>query len=212
MGKIAYKEEIAIRRAIRDAFAIDPLMDQKKLIEHLNLKFQKPLGSSFDTRYIGRLTRKVNGELAVRADKEKIGPRLISIRETSRLARENLIVIAYGQGLAGRTAPTYGERIAAWRAIALIEKLQLDAELELGIYNKDLREEKGKSFRYREIPAEIMDAMITTAKMWQLPTGLTRTIEPEVIQTAEIKKIEENVAKPIIPNQSIQPDPELRLS
>jgi len=46
----AYEEKI--KRAIRDAFAYDPLITQNALIEQLNQQFDH----SFDFRYIRRLT------------------------------------------------------------------------------------------------------------------------------------------------------------
>jgi hypothetical protein len=59
MGTVPRVFEDKIKRPIRDAMAVDPLITQVGLIEHLNEKFEH----SFDFRYIRRLTDKVVGHM-----------------------------------------------------------------------------------------------------------------------------------------------------
>ncbi len=217
MPKVAHAFEAEIRRSIRDALALDPLMTIKKLMEILEKKFSH----SFDFRYISRLVKKVNKETLPDLDREKLEPRLRQMRETLRIGRENLLKIAFGQADSEKAPkPSYADRNAAWRAIAMFEKLQFDLELDTGLYNK---QNPGAlvsgDFRHREIPPEIMDAMMRTARLWKLPEDLTRKIEAPVeppkpveavVTPVEQKPIEHHGPKTII--TGITPDPVLRLS
>lgn len=229
MPKLSHQQEDTIRRAIRDAYAVDPLLTEKRLMEILEKRFNK----SFDYRYIVRLKNKVGGEMLPRLDKEKVETALMKLRETYRIAREDLIVIAYGQGtvvdgkMIDKTSKK--DRIAAWRAILVLEKMKMDIEIDLGIYNKEVDSKMKEDFRWRPLPPEIRDSMVETAKLWELPTNLTRQIDPE--QAIDVQSVDSPVkvdsvaqpkeqqannhinepAKPIT-NNGIVPDPELQLS
>ncbi len=226
MPKLSHSFETELRRTIRDAFALDPLMTQKKLLEVLENKYKH----TFDHRYIARLTKKVSIEATPNLDKEKIENRLKKVRETMRLGQENLLKLAHGQGPGGRGV-SVKDMIAAWRAIALLEKLQLDAELDLRIFDKGVQIEDREAFRARAIPQEIREAMLITARLWRLPADLTRKIEPreaEVVPTSQSsppapqgptqanvepnKANEPTKAKPPTILTGVRPDQELLLS
>lgn len=221
MPKITHSRETEIRRAIRDAKAIDPLMSLVKVMDFLKAKFNH----DFHHQYISRLLKKVHAEATPDLDREKVVDRLRKVRETMRIGQENLLRIAYGEG---NRPVAVRDRIAAWRAIALLEKLQLDAELDLRIFDKGLGPADPDMFRSRPIPPEIREAMVRTAQLWRLPTDLTRKIEHREAVDVDYKESNQrgatdataaNVA-PAKANESansqspsgILADPELQLS
>ncbi len=212
MPRIVHEHEQEIRRAIRDAYAVDPIITQKKLLEFLEKRFNKPFGH----QYISRLVKKVNGEVMPNLDREKIEPRLKEMRELFRVGRENLSQIAFDT-----KNSTPAERISAWRSIGLLQKIQLDAELDLGIYNKATPATDPDAFRYRELPAEVAEMIFGTFRRWKLPADLMRKIGPPVSIPAsalEVKPVpvsEQNVrsittTQPASPSRiGPTPDPEL---
>ncbi len=221
MPRVREQHDMAVRRAIRDAMAIDPLISMRQL----QAVVEKRLGRTVDDEYIKRLVLKVKGDVTVRVDLQKIAPRIATMREDFRLARENLLRIAYGEG-ARPTADK--DRIAAWKAIGMLSKILLDAEMDLGIF-----ERKGptddQAFRYAPVPVELWDGIMQTFKVWRFPTDLGRRIEPERFIEAEAtvsppKVVEAPVAPqngPISPINATQPakqlvtiprDPEFRIS
>ena len=62
-----YFEE-KLKRAIRDAIAIDPLMSKAALHRHLEEQFDH----SFDLRFIGRIAHKVARQALIEADRTQI--------------------------------------------------------------------------------------------------------------------------------------------
>ena len=184
MPKITHHQEETIRRAVRDAYAIDPIISRKRVIEILERRFNK----SFDPRYVERIIKKVNGEAAIRLDQMKVEKALAEIRETNRIIKEKLMVVALGQSVGDRPIPTYTEMTAASRAIGILMKLQLDAAIDLGIYDKGISTVDAE-FRFKPIPEEIRAQMVITARMWRLPENLTRKIEPGGTITVEATKI-----------------------
>ncbi len=184
MPKLSHHQETSIRRTIRDAYAIDPLMDQTKLLDLLEKKFNH----RFDHRYIARLKKKVDGEATPRLDRQKIEPRLRQVRETYRIAKENLLRIAYGETDGTRRPPADKDRIGAWRAIAMMEKLQLDAEIDLRIYDQGAPDMlRDADFRARPMPPETLAAISQTFQAWGSQQDLTRKIEMKEIVIHEVK-------------------------
>jgi hypothetical protein len=57
MGAIAHDFEEKVKRAIRDAMAMDPLLTQGALIAYLNKKFNH----SFDFRFVSRTAKEGYG-------------------------------------------------------------------------------------------------------------------------------------------------------
>lgn len=190
MPKLSHAHETEIRRAIRDSIALDPLFSLKSLLGILEKRFNH----AYDHEYIARLLKKVHAEATPNLDRQQVSDRLRKVRETMRLGQENLLKLAYGQANNGGMISAR-DRIAAWRAVALLEKLQLDAELDLRIYERTSPIGEMDAFRSRAIPAEIREIMLITAKLWRLPTDLTRKIEHREVQAIE-------------PSQSVAPPPQ----
>lgn len=210
MPKISHDRETEIRRAMRDAYALDPIISDQKLLRFLEERFKH----SFAWPYIARLKRKVRVEATPDLDREKVQDRLRQTRETFRMGRENLLPIASGVNEA-----TNMERTAAWRTIAMFEKMLLEIEIELGLYS-GAQASNPDMFRYEPIPAGIREAMLRTLQAWSMPAGLTRVIAPAPAIDAESR-----VVPPIAPiappgqpqeaqgpvSHAIQPDGELFL-
>ena len=80
-----------IRREIRDARAIDPLVSVVDLQEHLEEKFNR----TFSRKYIAKLAFKVERQALQEADRTKIEQRMQFTRENYRMMRERLLKILY---------------------------------------------------------------------------------------------------------------------
>jgi hypothetical protein len=93
MGAVTRTYDDKIKRAIRDAVAVGPLLTLSALVEHLDDKF----AHSFDPRYIKRLSNKVMGEMRTDLDRAKIEQRIKALKETHRIAREALLRIILWQ-------------------------------------------------------------------------------------------------------------------
>jgi hypothetical protein len=132
--------EDKIKRAIRDAFAYDPLLTQSALIEYLNKKFNH----SFDFRYIRRLTDKVMGQAKNEIDRATIEPRLTALRETYRVSREALLrILERAQHESGKSKPWDSSVIMAARSLVELDIAVLNAEVANGLY-KNLDEAAAK--------------------------------------------------------------------
>lgn len=199
MPKISDRNEALIRRAIRDAIAIDPLINAMQIKKIVDRKFNRDT----EYQYILRLVKKVSGEVAVRIDKEKIAPRVAAMREDFRLARENLLRIAYGEGI---IPASDRDRIAAWKAIGMLSKILLDAEMDLGIFDRQ-GPVLPDAFRSRPIPPEMFDAMLKTAQIWKLPVDLSRQIEHKEAPKVETANTPQSppVAPPVPAQSEIKP-------
>lgn len=218
MPKLTFSFESEIRRAIRDISVIDPLITGTKLVETLNKRFNR----SFAPRYVQKLRDKVLIEATPNLDRQKVEDRLRQTRELVRIAREALTKIAYGQSDPGIPPPDHNERMTAWRTIGFFEKLQMEIESQLGIYNKPMDTNTIDSFRWRPIPEDVRGQIMTTLRLWSMPAGLMRKIEPVAIIDAEVKEVTaqtpveapakpQEAPAPSQPAHGITPDPELRL-
>src|SRR5260370_4175801 len=85
--------EAELRREIRDARALDPLISVSALEQHLEKKFNR----GFSYRYIAKLADKIARQALMEADRTKIEERLAFTRENYRLVRERLALIGFWQ-------------------------------------------------------------------------------------------------------------------
>jgi hypothetical protein len=178
MAAITPLFEDKVKRAIRDAMVYDPLMTQSGLIEHLNEKFDH----SFSPQYISRLSKKVVGQARHEFETAKIGPRLASLRENHRIAREALLrillwnpldaVIGVVQGTDefGMRKPAARDIAEAAKNLVMLDIAVLNAEVANGLY-KNLDEAAAK-LDYPALPAEQRGTIASTFKKWNiLPPG-----------------------------------------
>lgn len=167
-----------VKAAIRDAMAYNPQATLNQLVEHLNTKFDH----SFSHKYISRLSKKVMGQARREFETIKIGPRLASMRENHRIAREALLRILLWNPLdvvegVVQGTDAYGMRKPAARDIAeaaknlvMLDIAVLNAEVANGLY-KNLDEAAAK-LEYPALPAEQRGTIASTFKKWNiLPPG-----------------------------------------
>jgi hypothetical protein len=170
MGAVTRTYEDKIKRAIRDAMAVDPLLTVSALVEHLNEKFEH----SFDPRYIKRLSAKVMGAMRSDLDRGKIEQRINSLKETYRIAREALLRIVLWQP---NPDATYIQRGPSAQAVAeaaknlvMLDIAVLNAEVANGLY-KNL-DEAASQLKYPALPEEQRGTIASTFKKWNiLPPG-----------------------------------------
>ena len=167
MARTTQAFEDKIKRAIRDAFAYDPLLTQAALVEHLN----KRLNHSFDPRYIKRLTNKVMGQARAEIDRATIGPRLTALRETYRVSRESLLnILERGKLEYGKGRPWDSTIVEAARSLVMLDIAVLNAEVANGLY-KNLNEAAAQ-LNYPALPEEQRGQIISVFQKWNiLPPG-----------------------------------------
>jgi hypothetical protein len=121
MPRVTENQETYLRRTIRDAIALDPLMTITQLQEVVEKKANRTL----TRKYIAKLLRKTEKEVSVTLDRKSILKDFTKMQETFRVASEALMKIAYALTEPGIPRPTYGERIQAWNMIARNERILL---------------------------------------------------------------------------------------
>ncbi len=179
MPRLSQHQESHLYRTIRDAIALDPLMTIPQLQKVLEQKTKR----LFDKDYISKLLKKVSRGLTADIDRTKIAPRLVEIKEKHRLAYESLLKIAYDQVEMGQDRPSASDRINAWRTIAIIEKMSLDAEIELGIFNADTSKvnDGEVTIRYRPLPHERVQLVANAMRLWGAAPPPMRKIEAKEV-------------------------------
>lgn len=217
-NKLAPNIEQDVRRTIRDAYAIDPLLSSLKLVKLLSDRYNR----SFSWVYVNKLKHKAMAEATPNLDRVKTMDRLRETNELLRMGKEHLLKIAYGQPVNGLIADLK-EQTGAWRAIAFLEKLRISTEVELGLFNQPVDSSLIDNFRWRAIPDDVRGQMLASARLWKMPEVLTRRIEIGQIVDAESRDVPpvapvaapaapQKPAEPAKPSHGIQPDPELQLS
>jgi hypothetical protein len=177
--KIMQPYEEKIKRAIRDAMAIDPLMTQTDMIQYLDRKFQR----MFAPAYVRKMSQKVLEGARWEADRLSVEKRFVFSRENYRIARERLMRVMYWtpeNPLPGMKAPLPMDIIEAAKAVVELDMKFLNMELANGFYKRPIAEEAAK-IHYEPLPKEVRTAIIST---WQnfglLPSAaIERMVGPE---------------------------------
>lgn len=180
MPKHRPEAEQAIKRAIRDTRALDPLITQNKLVTTLEKKFDH----TFDPRYINRLSEKVMKQVHLEADHKAIEQRLSETRETFRLCREKLLRILYWtKDDESFTKPDADAVVNAVKALVQLDLMILDAELNAGMYKKNAETIEAE-LRYKPLPPELREQIVLTYRNWgRLPEAtIARIVPAEVIE------------------------------
>ena len=150
--------EEKIRRTIRDARVLDPLITVSGLQDAL----EKKLNRTFTRKYIAKLADKVARQALIEADRMQIEERLGQTRENYRLVRERLLKIVYWTpetGQRGIKLPFHYEIIEAAKTLVMLDLALMKAEIENGLYKRPV-EAIAKEFQYQPLPAEIRDMII----------------------------------------------------
>lgn len=167
----------ALKREIRDARALDPLISTEGLVETLNKRFNR----SFDWRYVKKLAEKVERHMLVEIDRAKIDERLAFTRENYRMMRTELMKIVYWaaeNAPEGTRPPRAQDRIEAAKNVVMMDLALLQAEVLNGIYKRPV-EEIAKTFAYEPVPGEIRTVIIASwARGGLLPAATVHEMVP----------------------------------
>lgn len=207
MPKVLEHKEAGMRRIVRDALAIDPLITVSGLQRALEQKTGRPVGEV----YTKKLLRKVQREVAVNVSVESVEKRIAEIRETNRIVKEELLRIAFPSATTlAQDRPSVTDRRKALESIARIEATQAKLEMDFGLFTRKLGE-IGVDHRLKPLDDQTLATMMTAWKMWfAMPIQMRKYEPPKQIK----------VETPIIPNaapntpttpNSAQPAPAIKL-
>lgn len=160
--KIMPEFEEKIRRAIRDAYALDPLMSVYSLQETLEIRFKR----KFAREYLAKQIKKLSGQMRRDLDTVKVSDRLKGTRDTYRLVRERLLKVVYwkpSDSANGIKAPFHSEIIDACAKLVLLDLALVEAEVKNGIYQRPI-DAVAKEIRYEPLPADIRKVVIASWK------------------------------------------------
>ena len=174
MPKITHIQEQTIRRHIRDAMAIDPLIS----LMNIQKSLEKKLNRTISIVYIMRLVKKIGTELLVDLDRESVEKRVSQMRESNRIIREGLLKIEF-PGDGGYVENK--DKIRALETIAKIDHSMAKIEMEFGIFSKKTIEKTNDGF-----DDEKLEGIIKAFENWGVSPPQMRKIEVKV-QTIDIK-------------------------
>ncbi len=187
-------QEDKIKRAIRDAIIIDPLISVTKLQDAL---FDKGLRSATNTplhwHYLAKLREKVHRQSIENVDRQEVSHRIAEMKERYRLVFERLIRIAfYSDDLKkeGIPPPSYRDQISALREISRLDVSIFGAELDAGIFERHIGTLEIEK-RNKPLPPELKAQMLKAFTNWGIiPRDIlhaepTITIEPNRASVVE---------------------------
>jgi hypothetical protein len=151
--------EAELRREIRDARALDPLISVSALEQRLEKKFDR----GFSYRYIAKLADKIARQALIEADRTQIEERLAFTRENYRMVREQLMKIVCWQPEYGGKKPWHSEVTEAGKAIVAMDLAILKAEIDNGLYKRPI-EAIAREIRYEPLPDDIRAVIIASWK------------------------------------------------
>ena len=179
------KQTDEIRKVVRDILARDPFISSRALQREVSNRLRVPVGRN----YIMALVKKVNGELAYEAKHNPdVQDRVRQTMELFRVSREKLARIAFWNPEMARSdssmlfMPSYKHQIEAIKALAVIEKLGLEMEMDAGIYQRHLG-----TIDHRAIPLPIDVKMQIWAAMeaWGFEMPMLRADVREIKNDGE---------------------------
>ncbi len=179
MPKYTETQEDRMRKVIRDAMAIDPLVTLRSLQSIV----EKKLGRTITEKYIIKLKRKVKGELQVNGDRERYEDRIAYLRERNRIICEELFRIAFPDPNAVGDRPGVTERRKALEAIARIEASEVKLEMDLGLFTRHLGQ-LDVDHRMKPLDDDTRSKIVSAFKAWHKQPQM-RKIEPR--QTITVK-------------------------
>jgi len=141
MKKLPVQEE-KIKRTIRDAIVIDPLISVAKLQDALYDKGYRTANSKpLDWDYVAKMRHKVHRQSIENVDRQEVSTRITEMKERYRLIYEQLIRIAYYSDdlkKEGIPPPSVRDRVSALREIIKLDVALFGAEMDAGIFNRHL--------------------------------------------------------------------------
>ncbi len=141
MKKLSVQEE-KIKRAIRDAIVIDPLISLVKLQDALYDKgYRTANNTPLDKDYLAKLRRKIHRHAVESVNRQEVSSRIAEMKERYRLIYEQLIRIAYYSDdlrKEGIPPPSIRDRMQALKEIVRLDVALFGAEMDAGIFSRHL--------------------------------------------------------------------------
>lgn len=142
MPKKSKEKEAELRRTIRDAIAIDPLITTQKLRQYLYKKGYKTAnGNELHWEYVAKLVKKVRKDAIEKMNRVDLSERIAQTKERYRIVFERLARIAfYSKEMMelGMPPPEYSDQIRALETIVKLDLAILNAEMDAGIFERAL--------------------------------------------------------------------------
>lgn len=195
MPTISESKEAGLRRIIRDIMALDPIISMNGLQRAIQNKTGKPI----DEVYLKKLVKKVTGEMAVIADREKVEERVMYLRERNRILCDELFRIAFPSPTL-IPQPDFVDRRKAIEAISMIENRQVKLEMDLGIFTRQIGT-INVDHRLKPIDEKTLEGIVATFKAWSTPPQMRKIEAREVVRAVPTHITNEP------PNQQPSPAP-----
>lgn len=180
-------QEDKLKRAIRDAIVIDPLISVQRLQDALFEKgFRTSSNGALDWHYVAKMRDKVHRQSVENVDHQRVNERVAEMKERYRLVFERLIRIAfYSDELKkeGVQPPSFRDQISALREISRLDVAIFGAELDAGIFERHIGTLEIEK-RNKPLPPELKAQMLKAFTNWGIiPKEIlhaepTITIEP----------------------------------
>lgn len=184
--KIVPDVEERIKRAIRDACALDPLINNTGIQEVLKQQF----GREFSFFYIKRLRGKILMQGLTEADRTQIQRRLFESRENYRIARERLLKVLYWTpetGIRGIKPPLQIDIIEAAKALVMLDIAFAKMEIENGMYKKPL-EARAKELYTQPLDPEVRAVIVASwHRFGMLPAATVEEMVPAAVESVPEK-------------------------
>ena len=178
--KILPEQEEWLRKNIRDALALNPLVTVRGIQQHIKIQTDRTISD----KYVMKLLFKVRREVIIQSDRTALRARLVEVKERCRMMTEQLNRIIYWPVPWSENTSTYissplskpsaTERIAAVKTIAQIEIALMKAELDIGLF-EDRRSAIEEMLREGLLPPELHEEIILIFRRWK--TRETKQIE-----------------------------------
>ncbi len=168
MKKLPLHEE-KIKRAIRDAVVVDPLISVARLQDALFEKgFKTPNNTPLDWDYVARLRKKIHRQAIENVNRQETSERVAELKEKNRIVFDRLVRIAYytdDMKKEGMQPPSYKDVIAALTAMVRLDLMIFNAELDAGIFERHIGTLEVEK-RYKPLPPELKAQMMLAFKNW----------------------------------------------
>lgn len=191
MPKIVEHREMALRRIIRDALALDPLITMQALERVVEKKINRPI----DNAYLVKLVAKVRKQVITEVERSTASSRIAEIKESYRTIIEELRRLAYAE-----TTPP-NERRKCLDSVARIQDMQAKLEMDFGIFTRQLGS-VNIDHRLKPMDEKTLIDVTATFKAWSLPP------QPRKIERSEAKTIDVTPNTNDQPKQQPEPKPE----
>ncbi len=160
-----------IKQIIRDQIAVNPIMSIRKIQTALfDAGFKTYQDKLLDWYYVAKLVRKIQNENIATLKFQDKAARLVILREKYRIISEKLFKVLFYDTMQSDPlvpVPTYQEQIAAANMIMRWELAVFYAEVDAGVFNKDVQESEAQ-LRNKPLPPEIRASIHRAMTNWGL--------------------------------------------